>query len=71
VSSYDVDESARWAASAALRPFARCASDHLLALRLELVGAALEEQDAEDELLVLGGIHLAAPDVGSTEQVTL
>src|SRR5690606_20916524 len=61
----------------ALRGLGRTASlgalglDHLLALRLELVRAALNEQHAEDELLELGGIHRAAEDVSGAEQVAL
>ena len=40
----------------------------LLALAVELVGEALEEQHAEDEFLELGGVHLAAQDVGGLEK---
>jgi hypothetical protein len=39
-----------------------------LALEVELVGQALQEQHAEDEFLELRGIHLAAQDVGGLEQ---
>ena len=39
-------------------PFAQ-----LLALAVELVGEAFEEQHPEDELLELAGVHLAAQDV--------
>lgn len=46
-------------------------TDHLLAPLLEHVGAALEEQHAEDVYLELGGVHLAAQDVGGLEQVAL
>ena len=38
---------------------------------LELVRAPLQEQHPEDVLLELGGIHLAAQDVGGTEQMSL
>jgi hypothetical protein len=44
------------------------AHDRLVAL-LENVGGVFEEQHAEDVLLVLGGIHLAAQDVGRFEEV--
>ena len=40
----------------------------LLALTVELVGEPFQEQHSEDELLELGGIHLAAQDVGGFEQ---
>ena len=43
--------------------------DDDLAARLELVGAAFEEEHAEDVLLELGGIHFAAQDVGGAEEV--
>ena len=35
---------------------------------VELVGQALEEQQAEDEFLELGRIHLAAQDVRGLEE---
>jgi hypothetical protein len=38
---------------------------------LEHVGAAFQEQHPEDVFLELGGIHLAAQDVGGFEQVAL
>ena len=38
-----------------------------LALAVELVGEALQEEHAEDEFLELGGIHLSAQDVGGLE----
>jgi len=37
-------------------------------LCVELIRQALEELHAEDELLELGGIHLAAQNVGGLEQ---
>ena len=40
----------------------------LLALAVEFIRQPLEEQHAEDEFLELGGIHLAAQDVGGLEQ---
>ena len=40
----------------------------LLALAVELVGEALEEEQAEDEFLELRGVHLAAEDVGGFEK---
>jgi hypothetical protein len=40
----------------------------LLALAVELVGQALEEEHAEDEFLELRGVHLAAQDVGGLEE---
>jgi hypothetical protein len=43
--------------------------DEGLAHRVELVGAALQEQHPEDVLLEIGCIHLAAQDVGRSEQV--
>ena len=43
--------------------------DDLLPALRELVGAALEEQHAEDVFLELGGVHLAAQDVGGFEEV--
>src|SRR5690606_35196069 len=46
-------------------------ADNLLATLLEHVGAALEEQHPEDIFLELGGIHLAAQDVGGFEEVAL
>ena len=36
-------------------------------LDLELVGRTLEEKDAEDVLLELGGVHLPAQDVRGSE----
>ena len=39
-----------------------------LALAVELVGKALEEEQAEDEFLELRGIHLATQNVGGFEQ---
>src|SRR5438270_738130 len=45
--------------------------DDLLAPLLEHVGAALEEQHAEDVFLEFRGIHLAAQDVGCREEVPL
>ena len=42
----------------------------MLALAVEFIGEALEEQHAEDEFLELGGVHLAAQDVGGLEQET-
>ena len=39
--------------------------------RLEHVRAPLQEQHPEDVLLELGGIHLAAQDVGGREQMPL
>ena len=44
-------------------PFAQ-----LRALAVELVGEAFEEQHPEDELLELGGVHLAAQDVRGPEE---
>jgi hypothetical protein len=46
-------------------------ADHLLAALVEDVGAALEEQHPEDVFLELGGVHLAAQDVGSFEEMAL
>lgn len=43
--------------------------DDLLALGLELVRAPLQEEQAEDVLLEVGGVHLAAQDVGGPEEV--
>ena len=43
--------------------------DDLLAALVEHVGAALEEQHAEDVFLELRGVHLAAQDVGGLEEV--
>ena len=40
----------------------------LLALAVELVGEPLQEQHSEDEFLELGGVHLAAQDVGGLEE---
>ena len=40
----------------------------LLALAVELVGEALEEEHAEDEFLELRGIHLAAQNIGGLEE---
>ena len=40
----------------------------LLALAVELIGQALEEQHAEDEFLELRGIHLAAQNVGGLKE---
>ncbi len=41
-----------------------------LPARLELVRAALQKEHAEDELLELRGVHLAAQDVRCAEEVT-
>ena len=43
--------------------------DHLLKALLEHVRATLQEQHAEDVLLEFGGVHLAAQDIGGTEEV--
>ena len=40
----------------------------LLAFAVELVGEPLQEQHAEDELLELRGVHLAAQDVGGFQK---
>jgi hypothetical protein len=40
----------------------------LLALPVEFIRQALEEEHAEDEFLELGGIHLAAQDVRGLEK---
>ena len=40
----------------------------MLALAVEFVGQALQEEHAEDEFLELGGVHLAAQDVGGLEE---
>lgn len=39
-----------------------------VALAVELVGEAFEEEEAEDEFLKLGGVHFAAEDVGGLEE---
>lgn len=44
--------------------------EDLLALDVEHVAGALQEQRTEDVLLELGGIHLAAEDVGSCEEMS-
>ena len=44
-------------------------ADHFLAPLVEDVGRALEKQHPEDVFLELGGIHLAAQDVGCFEQM--
>lgn len=40
----------------------------LFPLAVEFVGEALEEEQAEDEFLEFGGIHLTAQDVGGLEE---
>ena len=45
--------------------------DDFFAALLEHVGAALEKEHAEDVFLELGGVHLAAKDVGGFEEVAL
>ena len=40
----------------------------LLALAVELIGEALEEEHAEDEFLELRGIHLAAKNIGGFKE---
>ena len=52
-----------------VRPLASSAGDDPLALVLELVGRALQEQHPEDVFLELGGIHLPAEDVRRREEV--
>jgi len=44
--------------------------DNFVVPGLEHIGAALQEQRAENLLLELRGIHLAAQDVGGREEVT-
>jgi hypothetical protein len=57
-----------WRASAWVSP-AAISSATIFSALLEHVGAALQEQHPEDVFLELGGIHLAAQDVGGLEQV--
>lgn len=45
--------------------------DELLADHVELVGGPLQEEHPEDVLLELRGVHLAAEDVGRSEQMPL
>jgi len=49
----------------------RLAPHNGLVALLKDVGGTLEEEHAEDVLLVLGGVHLAAQDVGRFEEVAL
>ena len=56
-------------ASVSDRPSARCSFSYPLALLLEHVGTSFQEQYAENILLELRRIHLAAKDVGCGEQV--
>jgi hypothetical protein len=44
-------------------------ANYLLAALVEDVGAAFQEEHAEDVFLELGGVHLAAEDVGGGEEV--
>ena len=43
--------------------------DDLAALDVEHVAGALQEESAEDVLLELGGVHLAAKDVGCRKEM--
>ena len=52
-----------------LGPILLLLADDVRPSRLEDVGGTLEEQHAEDELLELGTVHLAAQDVDGGEEV--